>query len=63
MSLISSENEKFSYTGSRENESFFMLNDYFYLKSYVLRENVEIYCRARRATDVNMAHAYCVLNN
>ena len=35
----------------------------FFLKSCSLWENVEKYCRAGQATDDNMAHAHCMLDN
>jgi hypothetical protein len=35
----------------------------FFQKSCRLWENVEKYCRSRQATDDNMAHAYCMLDN
>jgi len=34
----------------------------FSRKSYRLWDNVEKYCRARQATDDNMAHAHCMLH-
>ena len=34
---------------------------FFFQKLYRLRDIVEKYCRARQATDDNIAHAYCML--
>jgi len=39
-----------------------MLNNFFSLKSHLLRDYVEKYRRAGQATDDNMAHAYCMLD-
>jgi len=35
----------------------------FFLKSFRSRDNVEKYCIAGQATDDNMAHAHCMLDN
>jgi hypothetical protein len=35
----------------------------FFRKLYHLWDNVETYCRARQATDDNMARAHCALGN
>jgi hypothetical protein len=35
----------------------------FHQKLYCLWDNVEKYCRVERATDDNMAHAHCMLDN
>ena len=35
----------------------------FFSKIYRLWDNVEKYCRAGQATDDNMTHAQCVLDN
>jgi len=35
----------------------------FFFKSCRLLDNVEKYCRAGQATDDNMAHAHCMLDN
>ena len=35
----------------------------FFWKLYCLWDNVEKYCRAGQATDDNMAHAHCMLDN
>jgi len=32
-------------------------------KSWRLSDNVEKYCRAGQATDDNMAHAHCMMDN
>ena len=39
-----------------------MLGNFFPLKSHLLRDYVEKYCRAGQATDDNMAHAHCMLD-
>jgi len=39
------------------------LTTFFFLKSCSLRGSVEKYCRAGEATDDNMAHAHCILDN
>jgi len=36
---------------------------FFFRKSCRLWDNVEKYCKAWQATDDNMAHAVCVLDN
>jgi hypothetical protein len=36
---------------------------FFFRKSCRLWNNVELYCKAGQATDDNMAHAHCVLDN
>jgi len=35
----------------------------FFRKSCPLSDNVDKYCRAGQATDENMAHAHCMLDN
>jgi len=39
-----------------------MFNNFFFLKSCHLWDNVEKCCRAGQATDGNMAHAYYMLD-
>jgi hypothetical protein len=47
----------------RENKNtHFMFSDFF-RKSCRLWDNVEKYCRAGQATQDNMAHAHCILDN
>ena len=41
----------------------FVSNNSFFLRSCRLWDNVEKYCRAGHATDNNMAHAHCKLDN
>jgi len=41
----------------------FMFHNVFYRKSCLLRDNVEKYCTAGKATDNNMVHAHCMLDN
>ena len=36
---------------------------FFFRKSYRWGDNVEKYGAAEKATDDNMAHAHCILNN
>jgi len=36
---------------------------FFFRKSRRLQDNVGKYCRAGQATDDNMAHAHCMLDN
>jgi len=38
-------------------------NFFFFFKLCHLWDNVEKYCRAGQATDDNMAHAHCMLDN
>jgi len=40
-----------------------MFSNYFYQKSYCLRDNVEKYGTARQPIDDNTAHALCMPNN
>ena len=40
----------------------FMFNNFF-PENLTFYENVEKYCRAGQATDGNMAHAHCMLDN
>jgi len=35
---------------------------FFFWKSCLLWDNVEKYCRAKHATNSNMAHAHCTLD-
>ena len=47
----------------RENQNtHFVFSNFFFRKSYRLRDNVEKYFRAGQATDDNMAHAHCMLD-
>jgi hypothetical protein len=43
--------------------TFFVEQLFFFLKSCILWDNVEKYCREGQATDDNMAHALCMLDN
>ena len=36
--------------------------NFFFRKSYNLRDKMEKYCRARQTTDDNMARAHCMLD-
>jgi hypothetical protein len=48
----------------RENQNtHFTSNNFFFLKSCRLWDNVEKLFRVRQATDDNMAHAHCILDN
>ena len=47
----------------RENQNTQFITRIFFRKSYRLWDNVEILCRAGQATDDNMAHAHCTLDN
>ena len=50
--------------GCRENQNaHIVFNNYFFFKLCRLLDNVEKYCTAGQATDDNMAHAHCMLNN
>jgi hypothetical protein len=52
----------FSEVICRENQNTrFMLNNFFFRKLYLLWDNVAKYCRAGPATKDNMAHAHCML--
>jgi hypothetical protein len=51
-------------TSCRKNQNtHFVLNNFFFRKSCHLWGNVEKYCRAGQATDDNMVHAHCKLVN
>jgi hypothetical protein len=39
------------------------LSNFSFFGNCAVYENVEKYCKAGQATDDNMAHAHCVLNN
>ena len=39
-----------------------MFNNFIFRKSCLLKDNVEKYCRDRRASDGNTAHVYCMLD-
>jgi len=41
----------------------FLFNIYFFLKIVQLCHNAEKQCTARQATDNNVAHAHCMLDN
>jgi hypothetical protein len=41
----------------------FSFSNFFFRKSCRLWDNVEKYCTAGQATDDNMAHGHCVLDN
>jgi len=56
----------FSHKSCRENQNtHFMFNNFFSLSQKLchLWDNVEKYGRTRQATDDNMAHAHCELDN
>jgi len=44
-------------------KTHFVFHNIFFRKSCRLWDSVEEYCRAGQATDGNMAHAYCTLDN
>ena len=44
-------------------ETYILCSVTFFFKSYHLRDDVEKYCRAGQATDENMAHVHCMLDN
>jgi len=44
-------------------KTHYTFNIYFFQKSCLLWDNVEKYCTAGQATDDNMAHAHCMLDN
>jgi len=50
------------YEGN-QNAHFMFNESFFFLNSYCLSGNMERYDRARQATDDNMAHAHCMLDN
>jgi hypothetical protein len=41
----------------------FVFNSLFFFENHAVYENVEKYSRAERATDGNVAQAYCMLND
>jgi hypothetical protein len=41
-------------------KTHFMVNNFFFLKSCYLWDNVETYCRAGQATGDSVAHAHCI---
>jgi len=64
ISLSSSWNEKcFRQNVSRKSKHTFCVQWLFFRKSCHLWNNVEKYCRAWQATDDNMAHVHCMLDN
>jgi len=49
---------------SEYQNTYFVFNTFFFLrKSYPLWDNLEKYCRTRKATDDNLAQAICTLYN
>ena len=40
-----------------------MFNAFFFFENRAVYENVKKYCRAGQATDDNMTHAGCMLDN
>jgi len=40
-----------------------VFNNFFFSENRAFYENVEKYCTAGQATDGNMAHAHCMLDN
>jgi len=53
----------FQKKSCRENQNtYFTFNNFFFFENLtVLKGNVEKYCRAKQATDDNMAHVQCIL--
>jgi hypothetical protein len=45
------------------NQNMHFILNFFFRKSCRLWDNVEEYCRARQATDDNMVHVHCMLDN
>jgi hypothetical protein len=46
----------------RDNRSTQFFSIFFFRKSCLLKDKVEKFCRARQATDDNMAHVHCMLD-
>jgi hypothetical protein len=47
----------------RQNQNTFLYSKTYFRKTWRLWDNVEKYCRARQATEDNMAHAHYMLDN
>ena len=62
ISLSSSQNEKCYKDVEKINTHILCSMTLFFRNSYRLWDNVEKYCRARQATDGNIAHAHCMLD-
>ena len=65
ISLNYSRKENFFFGEKRrENQNtHFMLSNFFFLKSCRLWDKAEKHCRAGQTTNDNMAHALCMLDN
>jgi len=47
----------------RENQNTIFSQDFFFENGVLLLDNVGKYCTAGQATDNNMAHAHCMVDN
>jgi len=61
-SQLLSEWKTFQTKAVEKIKTHFMFNIFFFPENRTVHDNVEIYCRARQATDDNTAHAHCMLD-
>ena len=62
VSLKSPYDVPFLHINFRENQNTRFVLSHFFLESFRLWGNVEMYCSSRQDTDGNMAHAHCMLD-
>jgi len=63
ISFISSWNEKSSDKICRESHNTHFMFNYLFFENHRLWDNVEKYGTTAQATDANMAHVHCMLDN